>query len=69
MESNNMYKWVELSEQVGTFITDAGESLEINIVSARCVHCDRYAEAVNAMPPYIQYKYCPNCGEQMIFGG
>lgn len=44
---------------------DSGQELEVSIVSAKCSACGRWAEQVNAFPPYMHYRYCPHCGVEM----
>lgn len=44
---------------------DSGEKLELNIVSAQCSVCKRWAVQVNVFPPYLYYECCPHCGKKM----
>lgn len=44
---------------------DSGEEFEIDIVTAKCSVCGRWAEQVNAVLPYMHYEYCPHCGVHM----
>ena len=44
---------------------DGKQQLEISIVSARCSVCERWAEQINQMPPYMHYDFCPHCGAIM----
>lgn len=47
---------------------DGKQELEISIVAAKCSVCGKWAEQVNAFPPYMHYRYCPHCGKKMDGG-
>lgn len=44
---------------------DSGEEFEISIATAKCSVCGKWAEQVNAFPPYMHYEYCPHCSRKM----
>ena len=44
---------------------DGEQQLEISIVRAKCSVCERWAEQVNKLPPYMTYNFCPYCGTKM----
>lgn len=45
---------------------DSGEEFEIDIVTAKCSVCGKWAEQVNQFPPYMHYEYCQHCGKKMV---
>lgn len=66
MQMDNKPQW----EGTDVTVWDAkekssGQELEINIVSAKCSKCERWAEQVNVFTPYMRYEYCPHCGKKM----
>lgn len=44
---------------------DSGEEFEMNIVTAKCSICGKWAEQVNNFTPHMSYEYCPHCGKKM----
>lgn len=56
-----MSKWIE---QEHTELRTEDNRI-FSIVSAKCESCGKYSEQVNQFPPYMQYDFCPHCGEDM----
>lgn len=63
---NDKANWADTDETVWDARNkDSGEEFEIDIVTAKCSVCGRWAEKVNAFSTYMTYEYCPHCGRKM----
>lgn len=63
---NDKAHWTDTNETVlEAKDKDSGEEFEISILAAKCSVCGRWAEQVNAFPPYMHYEYCPHCSRKM----
>lgn len=63
---NDKAHWTDTDETVwDARDKDSGEEFEIDIVTAKCSVCGRWAEKVNAFSTYMTYEYCPHCGRKM----
>lgn len=67
---SNKANWTNTDETVWEARDkDSGKEFEISIVTAKCSFCGKWAEQVNAFPPYMHYEYCPHCGVKMEENG
>lgn len=63
---NDKANWANADETVWDARNkDSGDEFEIDIVTAKCSVCGRWAEKVNAFSTYMTYEYCPHCGRKM----
>lgn len=66
--SSNMNggKWIDKSGTVGTMKSVNGKTMKMSIASAKCSECGLCVQQVSSFMPFIEFPFCPHCGERMI---